>query len=249
MTTGDDHEKMGECVKCGSSIPVDTERCRECGYEPGAGALGAILGGVVMWIAFSTGMVFALIAVISLILIFDGFPVVDGLTVFLFTGGIGAVLLGIAYAGYAGFRAGQRRGPTDPPTGERGDDKSISESWQEGAERGDAIADKIGQLGPAIVAVLPGWAWTVGVLLGVVLHLLLWVVTGQESEIGMSVALLGGVSVSFAAIVADTFRVKWKSDYFPRWWFWTFFGILPLFGWIFGLLWLARKRQKTGSVI
>jgi hypothetical protein len=189
--------------------------------------------------------VFITIAFATVIVIFDGFPVVDGLIVFLFTGGVGAVLLGVVYAG---FRAG-RRGPTDSPTGQREKQKSITESWQEGAERGDAIAEKIGQLGPAIVGALPSWTWTVGVFLGIILHLSLWVVTGQESEIGMGVALLGGISVSFAAIVADTFRVNWEGDYSPRWWFWMILGTLPLFGWIFGLLWLARKRQKTGSVV
>lgn len=163
MATTDDHREMGDCVKCASSIPVEAERCRECGYEPGPG----ILGGIVMWVSGMVGSVFVTIALTTVVVILDGFPVIDGLIVFLFTGGIGAVLLGIVYAGY---RAGLR-GPTDPPTDERGDDKTISESWQEGAERGDAIADKIGQLGPAIVGILPSWTWTVGILLGIILHL------------------------------------------------------------------------------
>jgi hypothetical protein len=201
-----------------------------------------------MWVSGMLASVFVSIAFAGIIVIFDGFPVIDGLIVFLFAGGMGAALLGIVYAG---VRAG-RRGPTDRPTrgGGGGRETSIGESWQDGIERGDAIADKVGQLGPAIIAVLPSWTWTAGILLGVVLHLALWVVTGQESEIGMGVALLGGITVSFAAIVADTHRLKWgESGYSPRWWFWTILGIIPLFGWIFGLLWVGRKRQKTGSVV
>lgn len=244
MAMTDEHGELGECVKCASRIPTDADRCRECGYEPGPG----ILGGIVMWVSGMLASVFVTIALATLVVIFTGFPIVDGLIVFLFAGGIGAALLGIVYGG---FRAG-RRGPTDRPThGERAEEEtSIAESWQDGIERGDAFADRVGQLGPAIIAVLPSWTWTAGVLLGVVLHLALWVVTGQEGEIGMSVALLGGITVSFAAILGDTFRVKWReNDYSPRWWFWTILGMIPLFGWIFGLLWVGRKRQKTGSAV
>jgi len=72
---------------CGSEIPVAAERCPQCGYEPGPG----ILGGIVMWILFSNGFLFALIAIISVVLVFDGFPVLDALYVFAFTGFIAAV--------------------------------------------------------------------------------------------------------------------------------------------------------------
>jgi hypothetical protein len=230
---------MGECVKCASNIPVDAERCRECGYEPGPG----ILGGVVMWVSGMLASVFLTITVVSLFIITTGFPIVDALTVAVFTGSIGGFFGAIVYAGVRSAR----RKPTDPPTG-AGIQETV-ESW-DGEAAGESLGKRINNIGPAVVAAVPNWTWTVGVLLGIVLHLSLWVTTAQESEIGMSVGFLGGMTVSFVAIAGDTHRVKWRDDgYLPRWWFWTVPAMIPLFGWIFGILWLARKRQKTGAVV
>lgn len=229
------------CMKCTTEIPVEAERCPQCGHEPGPG----ILGGIVMWMSGMFASVFVTIAAVSLLLIFTGFPVIDGLTVVAFTGGIGAFFAGIVYVGYRSAR----RGPTEQMFGEPSEDPELEQSWERGSERGEAVADSINSFGPAIVAALPPWTWTAGIFLGITLHLSLWVATVQESEIGMGVGLLGGIIVSFAAIVSDTYRVKWTTEYSPRWWFWGILGITPLFGWIFGLLWLVRKRQKTGSFI
>jgi len=238
MSTRSADRDTGTCTKCMSDIPVEADRCPECGFEPGPG----VLGGIFMWISGMLASVCLTIALVSIFIIFTGFPVVGGLTVAAFTGGIGAFFGAIVYAGY---RSGQR-GATDPPTGS-GMQETV-ESW-DGEEIGEAAGERINALGPAMVAALPVWSWTVGVLLGVVLHLSLWVATLQESEIGIGVGLLGGLIVSFAAVVGDTHRVKWSTDYSPRWWFWAIPAAVPLFGWIFGLAWLARKRQKTGSVV
>lgn len=226
------------CQKCTREISVEADRCPECSYEPGPG----ILGGIVMWVSGMTASVFVTIALVTLLVIATGFPIIDGLIVFAVTGGIGAVLLGIVYAGIKN----KGRGPTDPPVGTEMNE--TVESW-DGEAAGEAAAERINNLGPAIVAALPAWTWTAGVSLGVMLHLSLWVATAQDSEIGMGVGLLGGMIVSLAAVAADTHRVKWSKKYSPRWWFWTFPAVVPLFGWIFGLTWLLRKRQKTGTVI
>ena len=37
-------DATGACVKCDSQIPVDADRCSQCGYEPGAhGIIATIL--------------------------------------------------------------------------------------------------------------------------------------------------------------------------------------------------------------
>jgi len=202
-----------------------------------------------MWVSGMIASVFVTIALVSLLIIFTGFPVVDGLIVFAFTGSIGAFFGAIVYAGIA---AGRRK-PTDPPIGTG--IQETTESW-DGEAAGEAAAERINNLGPAIIAALPAWTWTAGVLFGIVLHWLLWAAALQDSEIGVSIGLLGGIIVSFIAVVADTHRLKWTAadsdngdGYSPRWWFWTILAVLPLFGWIFGLLWLARKRQKIGSIV
>jgi len=193
-----------------------------------------------MWASGMLASVFITIALVSLLIIATGFPIIDALTVFIFTGGVGAVFSGIVYAGYKGTQ----RKPTDPPLGE-GESKNVSESWQRGSARGEEIADRFNSLGPAVVSALPSWTWTAGVLLGVVLHLSLWISTIEESQLGMGIGIIGGISVSFSALVADTHRTAWTTEYNPRWWFWSLLGSIPLFGWLVGLLWLGRKRQKT----
>ncbi|MDB2237579.1 hypothetical protein [Halorubrum ezzemoulense] len=228
----------GECRKCKSEIREEAERCPECGYEPGPG----ILGGIVMWVSAMLASVFVTIALTSLIIIGTGFPIIDGLTVFVFTGSIGAGLLGIVYVGYKS----SKQGPTGSPDGTSVQDRI--ESW-DGEEAGEAAAKRINSIGPALIAALPTWTWTAGVIIGVVLHLSLWLATVEESEIGMGVSLIGGITVSVFAIVADTRQVKWTTDYSPRSWFWAILGAIPLFGWIFGVMWLLRKRQKAGSFV
>lgn len=231
--------ETAECNKCKSSIRSDAERCPECGYEPGPG----ILGGIVMWVSGMLASVFITIALVTVIVIATGFPILDGIAVILFSGTIGAGLAGIVYAGY---RSGQR-GPADPPVGS-GMQETV-ESW-DGEAAGEAAAEQINSIGPAVVAALPQWTWTAGVLLGIVLHLSLWVATVQESEFGMGVGLIGGMLVSVIAIAGDASRLKWRSDgYSPRVWFWMILGAIPLFGWIFGFLWLIRKRQQTGEFV
>lgn len=244
-TTGDQPSEAREtapCTKCMSEIPVKADRCPECGFEPSTG----ILGGIVMWIAFSIGMLFALIAVVSIILVFDGFPLTDAFYVFAFTGTIAAICFGLVYQGYQT----SERGPTDKAPGQDRESKSMSESWQDGAERGEAIADRVNNTWPAIVAVLPTWTWTAGVVLSAVLNFSVWVTAVQENETGMLIGIAGGGLLAVFSILADSKRLNWSNDEWRfRWWFWSILAVIPLIGWLFGLAWLARKRQKTGSIV
>jgi hypothetical protein len=146
-----------------------------------------MLGGLIMWVSGGLATLFLTIAVVVIVLVADGFPLLDGLLGFALFGGIGAVFAGIVYAGYSEIK----RGPTDPPTG-TGMLETV-ESW-DGKAAGEAAGERINSLGPAIAAALPPWTWTAMVLFGVVLQLSLWVAVAQESEIGMSIGILAASS-------------------------------------------------------
>jgi hypothetical protein len=199
-----------------------------------------------MWVSGMIGSTFLVIALASLIIIADGFPVMQALTVAGFTGFIAAVFLGVVYAGYKG---GQR-GPTDAPLGSSsGESKGMSDSWQDGAERGERWAEQINAAYYAAVHSLPTWLWTVGVLLGVVLSFALWPATAAENETAMSITLIAGGGLLFLVIIVDTLRLNDAYDELNfRWWFWSILAFVPLIGWIFGLLWLWRRRSKVKAV-
>lgn len=242
--TGAQTRETAQCTKCTREIPVDADRCPECGYEPGTG----ILGGIVMWVSLMLGSTFLVIALASIIVTADGFPVLQGLTVAGFTGFIAAIFLGIVYAGYKG---GQR-GPTDESFGSSrglgGESKSMTESWQDGAERGEEWADRINEVYYAAVQALPTHLWTAGVLLGCVLSFAMWPAAAAENETAMSISLIAGGGLLFLVVLIDTLRVNHQNDDLEfRWWFWSILSFVPLIGWLFGLGWLWRRRKKTAS--
>lgn len=240
-TTGDQPSHTREtapCVKCTTEIPVEAKRCPECGFEPNVG----ILGGIFMWIAFSVGTLFALIAIVSTAMIFTGFPVMDALYVTGFTGFIAAVCFAVVRAGY---RQSKQKA-TDQPKHETRESKSISESWEEGAERGERIAERINSIGPAVVHAVPAWTWSAGTVLGIGLSLSLWYTALQENETGMMIGIVGGGLLLFFSILADSLRLnKHHDDLHFRWWFYSVLAFIPLIGWLFGVGWLLRKRQKN----
>jgi hypothetical protein len=213
-----------------------------------------------MWIAFSIGTLFALIAVVSIILVFDGFPLTDAFYVFAFTGAIAAVCFGIVYAGYSTAK----RGPTDKAPGQDSESKSMSESWQEGAERGERIGEKLDAaiLWPFRAAqsviptvkvsspAFPSWAWTVGVVVGCLLSVSVWPTALAEKDAGMAIGIFGGGLALLVSVAMDARRLNRDpdSDFAFRWWAYALPSAVPLFGWVFGVLWLARKFQKTGSI-
>lgn len=187
-------------------------------------------------------------ALASLIVIADGFPVLQGLTVAGFTGFLAAVFLGIVYAGYKG---GQRR-PTNEPlgssTGSGGESKSMTESWQNGAERGEEWADRINEVYYAAIHALPTWLWTVGVILGCILSFAMWPTAAAENEAAMTISLIAGGGLLFLVVLIDTLRVNHQyNDLEFRWWFWSVLAFVPLVGWLFGFAWLWRRRKGTAS--
>jgi RNA polymerase subunit RPABC4/transcription elongation factor Spt4 len=238
--------ETGACQKCDKQISTDADRCPECGFEPGPG----VLGGIVMWVSGMVGLTFLAITLASLIVIVDGYSITQALPVVGLTGFISAVFLGIVYLGYKGAR----RGPTDEPIGSgdsdgSGDSKSLTESWEEGSERGERWVEQATAVYYSAVHGLPSWLWTVGVVLGVVLSFAMWpaAVTGNETAI--SISLLGGGGLLFFVVLLDTLRLTDAHDELNfRWWFWSIPAFLPLIGWLFGLTWLWRRHSKVNAV-
>lgn len=95
------------CQKCDSTISIEADRCRHCGFEPSVG----IIGGILMWVIGGIGTVFALIAIISIVLVFGDLALTSGVLAFVITGGIAAVCFGLIYVGIRN----QLRGPTEDP--------------------------------------------------------------------------------------------------------------------------------------
>lgn len=89
-------EETGKCEKCASEIPVEAERCPECGYEPASqgilGSLGAALSAGV------TILLGGLILIIWVVTIGGSLSITDALTATAFFGFILLFPLGILYA-------------------------------------------------------------------------------------------------------------------------------------------------------
>ena len=101
------NQQEAPCEKCDSAISTEADRCPECGYEPSAG----IIGGLLMWGLGILGSFSALIAIISIILIFGDASITTVLFGFGFFGVVAATCLGLVYFGMKN----SARKPTDPP--------------------------------------------------------------------------------------------------------------------------------------
>lgn len=193
MKTGD----TGTCRKCKSEIPLEADRCPECGYEPRIG----ILGGIGMWVSLMLGSTFAVIALSSLIVIADGVPVRDGLLVAGITGAIALLFLAFVNKKWQDHRSKPAQ-PVGRASGENADSesKSIRESWDEGKERGENWTDRIDAA--------PEWVFNAAVLFGCVLSLSVWGVALLEFDTALLVSLLLGMLGLYLSIVLDVKRMN-----------------------------------------
>lgn len=233
MSIQGDTEQTGLCRKCRSQIPLEAERCPECGFEPKVGLLGKI--GI--WVSLMLGSTFLVIALSSLIVIVDGFPVTDALIVSGVTGFISLICFGYIYNKWEVYN----QKPAIQPTELRSDNEEDVD-WEKKGE-------KIGEKTVGVIHSIPNVAWSIGILVGILLGFAQWVLVGLEFESGFTIALVGGVVILSYSIMGDTRRLNRNTDLEFRWWFYTILGAIPAVGFIFGLVWLGRKKQKTGSAI
>ena len=223
------------CTKCTSEIPVKADRCPQCGYEPRVG----ILGKIGIWVSLMLGSTFAVIALSSLIVIVDGFPVRDGLLVAGITGFISLFFFGYIYNKWQTHKSKPAQPATEP--GNNSESKSFRESYEEGKERGENWKDKMDAA--------PDWVFNAAVLFGCMLSLSVWGVALLEYETALLVSLLLGMLGLYLAVVLDVKRVNRVHGSEFRWYAYGIPAAIPLIGWLFGLLWLARKRKKTGTAV
>lgn len=136
--------------------------------------------------------------------------------------------------------------PTNFPNKVDDEEEDQKTAWEKGEERGE----KVNQTVRIIVSEIPSWIISVSIVLGIILSLSIWFTVPLESELAMSISLIGGSTLLFFSILIDVHRVNWADDELEfRWWFYSVLSFVPLIGWLFGLGWLARKRQKTGSAL
>lgn len=86
-------DQTGQCDQCMSEIPIEAQRCPECGYQPDAGAMGTILA----VIAFPVFVFSGFVAMISLILPFSGAELSTAVFGFVFFGLVAAASGGVLY--------------------------------------------------------------------------------------------------------------------------------------------------------
>lgn len=107
-------EETGKCEKCASEIPVEADRCPECGYEPAShGILGSLGVGLATGISVLLG---GLILIIWLVAIAGSLSISDALIATAFFGFLLLFPLGIIYA--------SMRKELNTPTGQ---DKDLKE--------------------------------------------------------------------------------------------------------------------------
>lgn len=241
MSIQGDTEQTGLCRKCQSEIPLQAERCSECGFEAKVGLIEKIL----IWISLMLGSTFLLISLSSLIVIAEGFPLTDGLIGFGIFGFISLIFFGYILNKWEIYKQKPAIQPSEDIEDTDVDLSDISdewrESWQEGQERGEDIRERLDQL--------PSMIWTIGILVGAFFGVVTWILAVQELENAVVVALAGSLVLVPFSIMADIGRLNRTTNFNFRWWAYVVPAIIPLVGWIFGFVWLARKRQKTGSAI
>lgn len=171
----------------------------------------------------------------------------NGLT--LAFGGIVLYVVGFG-SGYYGKKRGliEQDSSEDPEFNISNVADDFTESWQEGSNRGETAVNDLNSRYYQFVTSVPPLVWSVGVLLGSALSFSVWIFAGAGTENAMSIGLIGGMVMLFFSVLIDLQRVNQiNEDVNFRWYVYVILATIPLIGWLFGLGWLARKRQKTGK--
>jgi len=105
--------------------------------------------------------------------------------------------------------------------------------------------DGIASTTDSIKSGIPNEMWPLGVVFGSLLWLSIWFLLNHESAFG--VVLFGAWVILPISIYYDSRNVKQENEWSPRWWAYTSVSVLPIIAPIFGLVWMLRRKQKTGS--
>lgn len=223
-----------------TEIPLQADRCRECGFEPRVGIIGKIL----VWVSIMWGSTFLVMALASLIVIFDGFPVRDSLIAFGFLAFLSAIGFGYVARKWEVYKQKPAIQPHETLESEDIDSTSVTEewreAWKEGQERGDRYRDRIDHA--------PDWVFNAVIVTGVMISLSVWVVAVLELETAMIVSLIAGLAVLGLGVTVDVERTNRVYGTGFRWWFWGVLAVIPLIGWIPAIGWMIRRRRSLRAL-
>ena len=109
------------------------------------------------------------------------------------------------------------------------------------------LVNSIGKLNSGVQDSIPTGIWSYFVVLGSILWFSLFGLLENESLFAL-VMFTAWVLLPLA-IYLDSIEIRQTSDWTPRWWAYVLLSLIPIGGSLFGFVWLARKRQKTGSAL
>jgi len=198
---------------------------------------------IFVWISIMLGSTFLVIALSSIIVIADGFPITDGLIGFGIFGFISMVFFGYIRSKWEIYKQKPAIQPNEDTTevdlSEAKDE--IRESWETGRERNKEIRERLDSL-PSII-------WFSGILIGIVSGIAVWVLAAQGLENAMVIAIMMSMVFVTFSIMADIGRLNRTTGSQFKWWVYVTPAVIPVIGFVVGFAWLARKKQKTGSAI
>lgn len=247
-TDNQETKTTGACRKCTTEIPVKADRCPQCGFEPHVGLVGKVL----VWIAIVWGATFSVVALSALIVIFDTATLQTGLTGF----GIFGFLAMICF----GYVANKWETHTQNPAIQPSEDveggvsfgevsNELRESSQEGRERGERWAEQSASRFNRFRDRIPHGVWSISVLIGIGLSLVVWpLILMDYDTAGPFVMVLGAGFLGFS-IMFDGLEANRSNDLQFRYYAYVLPAMIPGIGFLFGIVWLLRKRQKLGSVL
>lgn len=240
-------EHSGDCKKCTTEIPLNAQRCPQCGYEPGKpvlGAIGKIIGALIL-----IGAIFQmLLGVVSLLTIFSGVPISSSLL----AGGI-FLAAGIIQAGIANWlgKFGTYYA-AEQPGGKYTDEDSNSfkEDIQEGYEQGVAIRERRQKR----VDQLSSGVFSSAIFAGIGLLLLSFIVVGTDVRIGgvptediFIIPFAISMAIIPSTVLSDLGRVNRLYNANYRWWVWVVPAMIPFIGFIPAVVWIWRRRKMENT--
>lgn len=189
------------------------------------GVLGLVIGGLGVVVGIA-GIVSIIGIIWGVIMLLGGAMIVGG----------SMKLIQWAYSSEDEWDRSEPYNVTDDDTDDSGDTVGGAGSSATAAVSG--VADRFG---------VPPVVWTAGVLLGAVLWLALFALVNQETLFG--VALFAGWIILPISVYLDISSTSEKSGIEFRWWAYCVPSVIPFIAPLAGFTWLARKRQKTGSIL
>ncbi|TKX85752.1 hypothetical protein EXE43_12060 [Halorubrum sp. SS5] len=247
------------CPDCRESVNKGATKCPHCATDlpDKTEAIGQILTGVVL---LPVSLV-ALYLTVNAVGIGLDFLVVMGLFELLIWGGFIGILIAIGVAAPGAIVKGlserkRYKQMNNPERSEGLSDEEIEQKAEKWAENVNATSEKVSsslsrlKISPSLPRFRvssPGWFWPVGVYVGTLLWLSMWVTLDYLAL--FTVSFFGGMVLLPVAIFFDSRRVRRRLDSSLRWWVYVLLSCIPFAAPLFGGLWLYRRKRLVGSTL